>query len=424
MDLKIENYCYFNNHSKNDHYNAPILFFCCRDRNWKFHAVYICDKENLPPEMYIEERESFIAEQQDEILKIEDAPDSNYEEKTRVCYTTFPWEVKKLRKWFTHTYLSDVKWEKMCIEKMGLKTPYIEVPDDFEERWLKANEIKELPEEKHFYVPIRFIAWDIETNAEPVYPNFNGWKDAEKCEIISITAYDSYSKQYHRFYWHPTIRETGNKSKIWQRQGSYYVPANKKKVEYNKTNEVIDHWFPNEIEMLQEYFDWFNEIRPSAKYGFNSEGGYRITSTKGYSRKRFYTGFDMPYLYQRCKTLNLLDDIQKLSPLPNHIKGVKWRAHGKNIHVEILGLAQIDFIYTAEIFGYHKKFDDFRDGRLQGFMSFFLGFGKIQHEEEIFELWKNDIPSDYDPTKPEITEKKENLVKNLFDEAKMSGKLL
>lgn len=433
------NYGYYNNKSDIEKYNSPILLFFCRDKNWNFKTVFICDKENLSPEMYIEKKEweSFLKSQESVyskgfnvdsvfITKYEDAPESNYGEETVVLYTTFPWEVRKLRKSFTHTYLSDIKWEKMCIQKMGLRTPYINVPDDFEKRWLKAPEIKELPEEKHFYVPIRWIGWDIETNAEPVFPNFNGWKDAEKCEIISISAYDSYNRCYHRFYWHPNIKtENSFMGTPWKRKGKYYIPAKKKEIEYDKTNEVYNHEFPSEIDALQGYFHWFNEVRPDAQYGFHSEGGYRISTKKGYSRKYWFNGFDMLFLYQRAKHLGLLKEIQMLSPMPNHINGVRWRSHGDMQSVAIDGLCQIDFIYTSEIFGYHKKFDDFREGNLEGFMSFFLGFGKIKHEEQIWEMWKNNTPSDYDPSKPEKhrIEKKTNLVKELYEKEKRRNSL-
>jgi len=168
------------------------------------------------------------------------------------------------------------------------------------------------------------------------------------------------------------------------------------------------------------YIDWYARSQPDAQFGFNSEGGYRITSKKGYQRKRWFDGFDMPYLYHRCKTLGLTDYIQRMSPLPNKVRGVKFRRNGKNTSVSIEGVCQVDFIYSMEIFMYHKKFNDFRGGNLQSFMSFFLGFGKVQHKEQVFELWRDNITSDYDPTKPELfgTKKKKNLVKILYERAK------
>jgi len=58
-------------------------------------------------------------------------------------------------------------------------------------------------------------------------------------------------------------------------------------------------------------------------------------------------------------------------------------------------------------------------------MSFFLGFGKIKHEEQIWEMWKNNTPSDYDPSKPEKhrIEKKTNLVKELYEKEKRRNSL-
>jgi len=421
MKLKIMNYTYYNNKSENKNYNAPILIFLCRDENRNFHMVFVCDKENLAPEMYIPFEEKFIAESEEIITKIEDSPASNYGEKVVRLETTFPWEVKKLRKNFTHTYLSDIKWEKMCVEKMGLQTPYIKVPDDFNERWLKVEDVEELPDDEHFYVPIRWIGWDIETNVEIIWPTFNGWQDAEKCEIISITAYDSYDKVYDIFFWHKdVINGRVLLWKNWERKGQYYVPALKKIREYARKNDVYIHEFNNEVDMLKGYFDYYASKRPDAQFGFNSEGGYRISTRKGLSRKYWFDGFDMPYLYQRCKKLGLLEDIKKMSPLPKFVNGVKWRADGDRHSVQIEGVCQIDFIFTNEIFQYHKKFDEFREGNLQGYMSYFLGFGKVEHQEQIWEMWKNKTESDYDPTNPELVgvKKRRNYVMEMFEDGK------
>ena len=425
MDLKIMNYCYYSNQSSIEKYNAPVLILFCRDKDKNFHQVYVCDKENLAPEMYIElgEWDKFYPSwmENKEMYPIVDwanAPDSNYGEETVVLYTTFPWQVNKLKKMFTHTYMSDLKWEKMCIEKMGLKTPYIEVPDNYKEGWLKVSDIKELPEERQFYVHIKWIAWDIETNAAPIFPNFSGYKDAETCDIISISAYDNYTKEYHRFFWH---EKTSSKEvhTQWKRKGTMFVPALNKEKEYDKSNVVITHHFDNEIDMLKAYFKWFSEIKPDAQMGFNSEGGYRISTRKGSSKKYWFNGYDMPFLYHRTKTLKILKEIQKMSPLPNHVKGVKFRVNGEKTSVAIEGVCQIDFIYTNEIFGYHKKFDKFREGNLQGYMSFFLGFGKVEHKEQIWEMWKDNVKSDYDPSGPDNGVKKQkNLIKELFNEAK------
>ena len=415
------NYGYYNNKSDVECYNAPILLLFCRDKEGKFYIVYICDKKNLAPEMYVPASERHIAEELDNVITITEGPPSNYGEETLRLTTTFPWEIRRNRDLFSHTYLSDIKWEKMCIEKMGLRTPYISVPDDFKERWLKADELKELEQHDHFYVKIRTVSWDIETNGEPVYPMFNGYDDAEICNIISISAFDNYIEEYHRFFWHPLIKKNDvYLAKNWERKGEYYVPALKRKKKYFKNNKVYNHDYTNEIDMLKGFIDWIALIRPDALFGFNSVGGYKISTKKGYSRKYYYGGFDMPYLYKRCKTLKILDYMQKLSPFPHTIKGVKWRNRGKKGGVQIEGLCQIDFIYTNAIFMYDKKFNEFREGNLDGYMKYFVGFGKVHHKEHVWELWKSNEPSDYDPTNPDqhLIEKNENLVKKLYEKAK------
>ena len=180
------------------------------------------------------------------------------------------------------------------------------------------------------------------------------------------------------------------------------------------TNKVYNHEFTNEIDMLKGFIDWIARARPDALFGFNSEGGYKLSTRKGYSRKYYRHGFDMPYLYKRCETLGLLKYMERMSPFPNNVKGVKWR--GKYVQIE--GLCQIDLIYTNEIFMYHKKFHDFREGSLDGYMKYFVGFGKVPHKEHVWELWKDNLSSDYDPSNTETLEEEKNLVKELYEKAR------
>lgn len=410
---------YENNYSYNPDYNGPILHWHCRDIDKKYYMITVCDKK-LAPEFFILEDERHIAEQTPEIVNISPGPPSNYGEKTLRCTTIFPYQVKKVRKQFTRTFLADVKWIKRCIQSMDLSTPYIEVPDKARYDWIKVKDIQQIPFEEEFKVPIRYVAWDIETDVRKVYPNFEGIEDAKICPIISITAKDSYVNAYHRFYWHPKTKKSVTfNSMDWIRKGDYYVPALKGKRTYNNRDRVINHEFPSEKEMLVSYFNWFNSVKPDAQIGFNSSGGYRITTKSGYSKKYWFNGFDMPYLYKRAEKLGILNEIQLMSPLR---KGVRIRTHGDKTQVVIEGVCQVDFLYANEIWKYHEKYNEFREGGLDGYMSFFLGFGKIHHEKQLWELWEDGDKSDYDPSDPNDVgvEKQKNYVKELWENGSMS----
>jgi len=380
MDLKILNYCYYNNYNTdNPEYNGPILVLKCRDRSNKPHIVKICDQEVLKPEFYVpaDETETALNIQRIWPVLVGSSPDSIWDEKTVKIETHFPWQVKQIRKHFTHTYQADVKWEKLAVQKLGLKTPYIAVPSDYKFMWLKATDIHTLPPESHFPVDVRVCYWDIETDMRPVEPEFGGWKDAELCPITLIGAFDNYLKEYHSFMWHPK-----------NVQKKVYAPKN------HDGCLVFYHDFPNEREMLIGYFNWFAECNFDAQFGFNSEGGYRLRSFKGKSRKRWFDGYDMPFLYKRAEVLGLLKEIQIMSPVPNvkefnRYYGVYFRRYGEKNQVEMRGLAQLDFIPIESVFKYEDKFYKFKGYGLDNYMQFFLGFGKVEHEKQLWELWED-----------------------------------
>lgn len=413
IDLKIFGMTYENNYT----INAPVLNLHCRDREWKRHMITICDKKRLAPEFYILKEEKYKTGEFTNIINsISLGPLSNYEEETLRVTTTFPFEVKNLRKHFERTFLADVKWIKRCMQEMQLKHPYIRVPDDYMWDFLKVKDVKELPKNEHFEVPIRYIAWDIETDCSKTYPEFNGWQDYKDWPMISVSALDSYDEEYHRFFWKDGVDNFEKFIKKWERRGFYYVPALKKKKLYDNINDVIDHGYSSEQEMMKGYFNWFASKKPDADIGFNSEGGYRIVTKNGYSKKYWFDGFDMPFMFKRAEHLGLKDDIQIMSPLKN---GVRFRNHGGRASVTVEGVCQVDMLYANEIWKYHEKFTDFRGGKLDDYMAYFLGFGKIKHEEQIWEMWKNSTKTDYDPSNPELSgvSKRRNYIKELWNES-------
>ena len=47
LQIKISDYFYYDNHSADKKYNAPVLVITGRDSQWNYHVVPILDKNNL-----------------------------------------------------------------------------------------------------------------------------------------------------------------------------------------------------------------------------------------------------------------------------------------------------------------------------------------------------------------------------------------
>lgn len=69
----------------------------------------------------------------------------------------------------------------------------------------------------------------------------------------------------------------------------------------HRGKEVVYHKCSNEVEMFNKYFDFLEELKPAVVYAWNGEG------------------FDFPYLFNRCKRINL--DVSKFCPF--------WRVFGE-----------------------------------------------------------------------------------------------
>ena len=114
IKIKIGNYYYYNNFDDDEKFNAPVLCLKGRSQEKKNHQIQILDKENLAPHFGILRSE--FDEYPLKVVKVENGVNSLYGELTKVLYTTFPFEVGRIRKEkkYTQTFQADIKWEKMA----------------------------------------------------------------------------------------------------------------------------------------------------------------------------------------------------------------------------------------------------------------------------------------------------------------------
>ncbi len=379
IDVKILHYAYHN--SK----DGPVLTCKCRDKELNVHIVSIFDMENLAPRFGILKKDRDIFPALKYLYKTEDGPPSLYGEETLKVYTKFPWQVPKVRDEFSWTFQADVKWEKMAIAEIirlcGLESPYINIPSDYPYKYLKVEDIKNVPEERRFKVIERICYWDIEIDGRQAI-SFDGYKDANICPIISICCYDNYSKIHRRFVWHPKFKKSWRSyellnHEIKQKEKSIIIP------------KIITHEAPTESAMLSDFFSHFALAKYDNILGYWSEGGYK----KWGGSKKWNNGFDSPFLYERTKFLGMLDQMQKMSPFSS----VYSRNNGGKYTVVIAGVGQIDWVFSDEVLQVAQKYYDFRGGRLLDWMAFFTDFEKLDKEgKQPVYYWLNDLDFELD----------------------------
>jgi len=412
IDLNIHDYYYYNNNSDDDEFNGPVLCLECRDRDENPHYVRILDKEVLSPVFGIllseyEEKKhelNFF----NEITKIDiNAPDAPYGEKTVRIYTTFPWEVGKLVKrkidedtpYFTRTFTGDVKWEKLAMSKiidvLGLEGPYVEVPDDYYEKFLKVSDMKKVEKKDFFITRSRVWYFDIESDARDCGDKIE-FEDYKDMPILSISGYDNYEDEYHCFVWKP---EFINRVEEYD---NYRIMDNIDPSIIHSLRKVFMHKFNNEIACLIEYLNWFGSKRFNLDMGFNSFGGIGTVSKKGDSYKRWFDGYDLNHIFERSKHLGLFENLQSLSSCPiipkkyTGYEGVYLRSNpnkGKMKHeVVTKGLGHVDIIYSNEALKFTDKFQQFRGSGLKDYSEFFLKYHKLDKKgKKVWQWWEEDV---------------------------------
>lgn len=381
MIIKITNYAYYNifDNEYDKTLECPVLVITGRDSEGKFHSIKVPGNKGIyRPHFYVEDTPYNRAllselEHQKTILEWgEWAYPSVYDEneKVLILYTKYPFEVKKLRKKFHHTYEADVRYEYMFMMKLKLDQGYLECPD---REWVNPNEIKRVSEEDYFLVEPRIFYFDIETDKIDKSEKFS----INNSLVISIVLYDNYLNQYDVFEW------SENNGSYWKEERTVKRGIKNKAIPV--TSKQIIHHCRNEKVLLRNFFECFKR-RPDALFTFNGHGGYRLTSVKSNSIRIWRNGFDEPVVYIRALANDLEREIQWMSPLPRvknvygNYYGVYNRGKGDKFEVVIRGLTPLDFYYAAPLMQYTAKYRDFFGESLDNYLQYFAGIGKVEHE--------------------------------------------
>lgn len=377
MRLRIFNYDYYNVFSNpyDPEGECPYLLISGRDERGHQHTVKIAGNKGIfRPHFYVEDKVENLAILKELGLEYEKWPYPavyNEDEKVLIVYTQYPFEVRTFREAFEHTYEADVNYEKMFIMKLGLEGGYLECP---KKEWVEPEEVKPIPEDKHFYIEPRVFYIDIET--APIIPE-NGW-ELDNQTIISLVVYDNYDNEYN------TFEHDSRNEDYWSEERT--VTNQLKHENMPLESKEIIHHFKNEKEMLRKFFEVFKK-RPDAVFTFNGHGGYVLTSVKSKSIRVWRNGFDEPVIHIRGLNLGLIKEMQEMSPLPKfknkygHYYGVYKRGKSDKYEVVIRGTTPLDFYYAEPLMRYTEKYRDFFGRSLEAYLSYFgkVG-GKVKHE--------------------------------------------
>lgn len=393
MKLKIFNYYYYNNvDEENEEFNAPVLCIKCRDENKKNHIIQILDKNNLMPLFGILQKDLWRTVSVNRV-RYETAPESLYGEEVYNIFTTFPWQVGRIKRQLNEdgiqTFGADIKWEKkamsIIIKMCGLTSTYIEIPENYMFRFLKVEDIKPLPEEEHFLIEGRNCYWDIETDSRNLPSSNIKYEDFDTMPIISITTYDNYNEEYYQFVWHPKFEE-----KIVKEYKDFEIPDNILNDKILTIDKTIRYEYLTERDMLIGFFKYFSEKKFDYMFGYFSVGGW----SKQGKKKMWVDGFDSLCLYKRTKVLGLLEEIQIMSSCPQmygyrgRYDAVYMRSSGGKHELVVKGVAQIDFVFSAKILAFAQKYYKFRGHKLSDWARFFLGYNKLDKDDHhVYHYW-------------------------------------
>lgn len=162
-----------------------------------------------------------------------------------------------------------------------------------------------------------------------------------KNEITSICIYDKLSDEYSVF-----VLSTASQ-----------IPADSR-----KENQNI-YWYDNEYDLLKAFLNEYISISPTIITGWNIDY------------------FDIPYLYNRITNVLGEDMSQCLSP----IGIVKWDKHKEKY--KLAGVSCLDYLRLYKTFTFSQK----PSYSLEAIATEELGYGKIDYDGTLDELYKQDI---------------------------------
>ena len=336
MTLHIYKIEYKNNY-KGSYYDSaakikaePIIYLYCRDDEGKKVIKQI---KGFRPYFYIEVDKTLPPTVTDYIVKIEEKE-----------YTTIKGE--KCKKIFTYNP-TNVKFVRNELEINGIKTFEDDVLyvlrfliDEKENLEKQGIDLKSVDTIRKLYI-------DIETTTELGFPEPSLAQEAITC----IGCYDSYTKQYTNFIWHPEYEKISN----------------------IKVDEIVVYPYYTEEQMLRGFLEYYQRIDPDMILGWNS------------------TEFDIAYIINRLKNLKM--NPGELSP--HAVGGPRagvwmWPSEDGNwLNPQINGVVLFD------VMKYYKQINlnEIPSYSLDNVAKEELGEGKVEVKDHM-ECWKK-TPLDF-----------------------------
>lgn len=192
--------------------------------------------------------------------------------------TVVPGDVADLREEFDEHFEADVFYTNRFLIDAGIKTglsiPAGETDVSFDE--IEALDRDETPDVRPRMVTVDIEVWAGDSFPDPI--------EAAK-PVTAITAHDSYTGEYFCGVLHPDAVDQG-KHHSWDDQQDWELPAG-----VSSTQCSVDV-YDQETRLLAGFNNFVKRVDPDLLSGWNS------------SRNEIGSGFDYPYLINRCERIN------------------------------------------------------------------------------------------------------------------------
>lgn len=274
-----------------------------------------------------------------------------YDEPLVRVYTHQSSSVGEMRELFEDTYEADVMYDaRWKIDNEIITKVRVDTSEAItDEPWLKGEmrvengAVEARPRDADPTPQPRITAFDIEVASESGFPS----PDEADWPVSTIVAWDSYTDEY-----------VG-----WILQSDEWDSRTHERVKYEHEPEHtgVDtlRVFSDESALLDDFHQWMVTDRPDIITGWNSDG------------------FDVPYLINRSKDLNVYS-YQDWSPL-----GETWHNHFGPV---VKGVECVDMMGAYEKTQKH----DLDSKKLEAVATDELGEGKVPVIDSHTEMWKSD----------------------------------
>lgn len=395
----LVNYDYFENN------DGPIFRMTVRSvEDYKQYIVDVQDKR-LAPCFYILESDFDDFRSICEETKVwelvtkyekEEVITSEFDEPVVRIETKFPRHVRFIRDALDDsilTFQADIKYEKKVAQQLKLKT-YLQIDEISKYGFTSLDNIKPIELETPYKLKFNICYWDIETDGTHVNgKQFSDCRFASRIPIISYVVFNNFEQRFTyygwRSDWEDEVYETEHATQLGEK--ALNMPIFE---DYPTKFPCTVKKFHDEKDMHKQFLEDFKNAKYDGIMTFNGRGGNRIVNKEGEQRRTWYTGFDMPMFIERCKSLNLHKDIEKLSIIPatvdsyGRIKNSSVRLYLKTDkfgnerarEYRIKCMPQHDFMYDSLILGYSDNHYKMKRKNLDTYLNYFFGFGKVEHE--------------------------------------------